>query len=212
MDNVLAALYPLPAPLTPAANFLNGFVPTGKQPTFALLKFVFASLVKLEEDMMEDDAAFAGTPSCSECAACALSPYSNMITRVAASNVYSGWQFNATKPGNYKVVPSLATVGGLFATFYDRDSTAFAFTSAVRSSAVFGLDFSAASGNAAGPLLGQASIRWQGYIQPKQDGVLTLSVVPHAAASQDKVKVLALDPKPLKPPSPELPRYEEQFE
>ena len=162
--------------------------------------------------MIVDDAAIAGTPACSECAACVLSPYKNVITRVAASNVYSGWQFNATKPGNYKIVPSLAAVGGLFATFYDRDSSAFAFTSSVRSSAVFGLDFSAASGNAAGPLLGQASIRWQGYIQPKQDGVLTLSVVPHAAASQDKVKVLALDPRPIKPPSPVLPRNVGQFE
>ena len=162
--------------------------------------------------MIVDDAAIAGTPACSECTACVLSPYKNVITRVAASNVYSGWQFNATKPGNYKIVPSLAAVGGLFATFYNRDSSAFAFTSSVRSSAVFGLDFSAASSNAAGPLLGQASIRWQGYIQPKQDGLLTLSVVPHAAASQDKVKVLAINPKPLKPPSPVLPRNVGQFE
>lgn len=105
------------------------------------------------------------------------------------TNVYTGWQFNATKAGNYKVVPSFATVGGLFATFYDRDTTTFAFTSAVRSSAPFGLDFSAASGNAVGPLLSAVSIRWQGFIQPIHDGLHTLSVVPSAAASQDKVKV-----------------------
>lgn len=37
MDNVLAALYRLPAPLTPAANFLNGFVPSGKHITFQFL-------------------------------------------------------------------------------------------------------------------------------------------------------------------------------
>ena len=118
-----------------------------------------------------------------------LSPYTYVIKRDAATNVYSGWQFNATKPGNYKVVPCLAAVGGLFATFYDRDTSAFAFTSAVRSSASFGLDFSAASGNAAAPLLSAVSIRWQGFVQPKEDGVHTLSVVPRAAASQDKVKV-----------------------
>ncbi len=119
-----------------------------------------------------------------------LSPYENVVKRDAATNVYSGWQFNATKPGNYKVVPSIAAVGGLFATFYDRDTTVFAFTSAVRSSASFGVDFSAANGNAAGPLLGSASIRWQGFLQPREDGVHTLSVVPRAAASQDQIKVI----------------------
>jgi len=90
--------------------------------------------------------------------------------------VYSGWLFNATKPGSYKLLPSLAAVGGLFATFYARDTTAFAFTSAVRSSGVYGLDFSAASGNAASPLQASVSIRWQGFLQPKEAGLHTLSV------------------------------------
>ena len=118
-----------------------------------------------------------------------MSPYSFIVTRDASTNVYAGWAFNATKPGNYKLVASLAAVGGLFATFYDRDTTAFAFTSAVRSSSAFAVDFSAASGNAASPLQASASIRWQGFLQPKEAGLHTLSVVPRAAASQDKVKV-----------------------
>lgn len=118
-----------------------------------------------------------------------LSPYDNVISRNPATNVYYGWQFNATKQGNYKVVASVATVGGLFATFYDRDTSEFAFTSALRSSSVFGLDFSAASGNSVSPLLAAVSIRWQGYVQPKESGVHTLSIVPAVAASQDRVKV-----------------------
>jgi hypothetical protein len=183
MDNVVAVMYALPAPLTPPNNFLNGFVPSGAQPSPAL---VFHPLITAKR---ASSLCLAGTPSCSGCPVRLLSPYTYVIKRDAATNVYSGWQFNATKPGNYKVVPSVAAVGGLFATFYDRDTSAFAFTSAVRSSASFGLDFSAASGNAAAPLLSAVSIRWQGFVQPKEDGIHTLSVVPRASSSQDKVKV-----------------------
>jgi hypothetical protein len=32
MDSVLAVMYSLPSPLTPAKNFLNGFIPSGKDP------------------------------------------------------------------------------------------------------------------------------------------------------------------------------------
>jgi hypothetical protein len=189
MDNVMAVMYPLPAPPTPAKNFLNGFVPSGTECLTLLKCSSTLQCISSAALMMPDlSHAKAGSPSCNGCPAQIRSPFLNLVTRDAA-NVYIGWQFNATKAGNYKVVPSIASVGGLFATFYDRDTTAFAFTSAVRSSAPFGLDFSAASGNAVSPLLSAASIRWQGFIQPKHDGLHTLSLVPRAAASQDKVKV-----------------------
>ncbi len=35
MDNVVAVMYALPAPLTPPYNFLNGFVPSGAKPSLA---------------------------------------------------------------------------------------------------------------------------------------------------------------------------------
>jgi hypothetical protein len=183
MDNVLAFMFPLPAPPTPASNFLNGFIPSGTTAPCHIPACSDCALRCLAS------CSRPGSPVCSGCPPQIRSPFLHIITRDRVTNVYSGWQFNATKAGSYKVVPSLAAVGGLFATFYDRDTTAFAYTSAVRSSAPFGLDFSAASGNAVGPLLDAASIRWQGFIQPKHDGLHTLSVVPRVAASQDKVKV-----------------------
>jgi hypothetical protein len=107
------------------------------------------------------------------CPSCPIAPVSAQVTAGSSSELYNV-QITLTKTGNYKMTASVAQPGGLTATYYARDGTAFGYSTAVSSTSSFGsVDYTTTAAIAG---------RWQGYVRPSRAGSYTFSVEPVAAS------------------------------
>jgi hypothetical protein len=123
---------------------------------------------------------YQGVSHTGTCASCPVAPVRGLVTKGSSGELYNV-QITLTKTGNYKISASIARPGGLSATYYTRDASAFQFNGAVSSRMMFGsLDYTTTV---------TVSSRWQGYLRPSRAGSYTFSVEPYSASEGGNFKL-----------------------